>query len=293
VSEALKRIVTIFLLCVVVLYAGLVLVALAADRFIFPAPWAGYDDAALAAALAREAPPGRLVRFRSGEEELAGFHLPNPEARYTLLFSHGNGEDLAGVLPLARAYRQAGYAVFAYDYRGYGTSTGRPSEAGLYADALAAWDCLTARLGVPSGRVVAMGRSLGTAAAIELARLRPVAGVVLEAPLLTAFRTVVPFRVLPWDKLRSMDKVAEIRAPLLVIHGRTDEVIPYWHGERIFALAAGPKRFVAVDEGRHMDALHIARDRYLGALRDFVELLDAAAAGPGVPRDARAAQADR
>ena len=271
--KVLRRMVEILVVLLTLAYLGLVVLGLISDRFIFPAPPSTYQDDELATALARETPPGRLVRFGSGPYELAGFHLPNPEARYTLLFSHGNGEDLRGALALATNYREAGYAVFAYDYRGYGTSTGLPSEAGVYADVLAAWDHLTGVLGAPPESIVSMGRSLGTTAAIELAVRRPVAGLVLEAPLLTAFRTVIPFRVLPWDKFPNAAKMKQVRPPVLVIHGREDRIIPFWHGQRIFALAPEPKRFVALG-AHHMDALVVARDRYLEALRNFAALLD-------------------
>lgn len=107
-------------------YALLIGLALLSDRLIFQPQPSSYTDESLNNSVARE--NGRLMHIMSGDQRITAVYLPNPNAKYTLLFSHGNAEDLGDALSFLQMYREAGFAVFAYDYRGYGTSTGHPSE---------------------------------------------------------------------------------------------------------------------------------------------------------------------
>jgi pimeloyl-ACP methyl ester carboxylesterase len=242
------------------LYIALFVLALFSDRIIFQPQPSSYRDAGL----------GRqVVKLRSGDKTITAVYLPNPTAKYTLLFSHGNAEDIGDTLPLLKLFADAGFAVFAYDYRGYGTSQGHSSESSVYADINAAYDYLTQQLRVPPERIISMGRSLGSAAAIELASQRPVAALVVEAPFLSVYRVLTRVPLLPFDKFRNLAKIKRVRCPVLVIHGRADAVIPFWHGERIFALANPPKRHLWVDAAGHNDVLLVAGEAYLRALREF------------------------
>src|SRR5689334_8304960 len=119
------------------LYAVLIGLALLSDRLIFQPQQSSYTDENLSNMVARE--DGRLMHIMSGDQRITAVYLPNPAATYTLLFSHGNAEDLGDSLSFVQMYRQVGFAVFAYDYRGYGTSTGHPTEKGVYEDAAAAY----------------------------------------------------------------------------------------------------------------------------------------------------------
>lgn len=206
-------------------------------------------------------------------ETITAIYLPNPSARFTLLFSHGNAEDIGADLPLLGIYRQAGFAVFAYDYRGYGTSEGRATEPGVYADAEAAYAALTGQLHVPSKQVISVGRSLGSAPAIHIAVTHPTAGLVVEAPFLSAFRVLTRVQLLPWDKFDNATKIQQVRVPVLVIQGDADEVVPYRHGQRIFELANEPKRSMWVHGAHHNDVLFTATSQYLDALREFAKSL--------------------
>ena len=261
----------LLLLLAIIGYLALVALALFSDRIIFQPHPSSYRLSDL-----EEARDGiRPLTFVSGDTRIAAFYLPNPAARYTLLFSHGNAEDIGDNLPFFRELRRRGFAVFAYDYRGYGESGGVSSESSFYQDAQAAYEYLTVTLQVPPERIIAHGRSLGSAAAIDLAARRPVAGLIAEAPFLTAFRVLTRVRLLPWDKFDNASRIGRVRCPVLIIHGRSDGVVPWWHGERLYQLAHEPKRFLSQDGAGHNDLLLVAGKTYFTALADFSSWLEA------------------
>jgi len=246
-------------LLLVVAYAGLAAWAwFYSDRMIFLPPPPGY----------REGPEILKVPTPDGGS-IAALHLVNPSAVFTLLLSHGNAEDLGSVRSLVPGLGSLGFSVFAYDYRGYGLSNGTPSEQHVYADIDGAYDYLTTKVGVAPERIVAHGRSLGSGAAVDLAARRPVGGLVLESPFLTAFRVMTKVPLVPFDKFRNADKIGRVRCPVLVLHGEADEVVPVWHGRQLFDRAPEPKVFVAIPGAHHNDLLWVAGARYGQALRDF------------------------
>jgi fermentation-respiration switch protein FrsA (DUF1100 family) len=152
----------------------------------------------------------------------------------------------------------------AYDYRGYWTSRGVSSEKSLYEDVDAAYEYVTRTLQVSPDQIISFGRSLGCA----------VAGLIVEAPFLSAFRVLTHVRLLPWEKFDNAAKIPRVHCPVLVIHGRSDRVVPWWHGERIYELANEPKRYLWVDRAGHNDVLPFASRRYFAAINDFAGLLD-------------------
>jgi abhydrolase domain-containing protein 17 len=252
-------------------YAVLIGLALLSDRLIFQPQPSSYNDESLSVSVSREG--GRLMHIMSGDQRITAVYLPNPEAKFTLLFSHGNAEDLGDALSFLQMYRQAGFAVLAYDYRGYGTSTGRPSEKGVYEDSAAAYRFLTETVHISPDRVISMGRSVGCAPAIHIAANNKVAGLIAEAPFLSAFRVLTRVPLLPWDKFNNLRDIRRVRAPVLIIHGRNDQVVPFWHGERVFVQANEPKQFVAVDGAGHNDVLLVAGKKYIEAIQQFASKL--------------------
>jgi abhydrolase domain-containing protein 17 len=260
----IRRVLRLLLLVVLAYAAFAGLVWLFAERLIFLPPRQRYERT-----------EEILLVPRAGGGAVAAVHLPNPAVRHTILFSHGNGEDLGWDLPFLREMRDAGFAVFAYDYSGYGQSTGRPSERAAYVDADAAYDYLVQELGVPPERIIAHGRSLGGGVAADLASRRPVAGLVLESTFTTIFRVVRSYPLVPFDRFRTIDKLPRIQAPVLVIHGTHDGVVGFWHGERLYEAVRGPKRRLWVEGAGHNDVAWVAGERYWDALREFADALPA------------------
>ncbi len=270
---------------VIALYIGLIILALYSDRLLFQPQPSTYRDANLiAAAHGMDIPNAQILKLQSPPYDngakntapatITAIYLPNPSARFTLLFSHGNAEDIGADLPLLDIYRRAGFSIFAYDYRGYGTSGGRASEPGVYADAEAAYAALTTQLHVPPRQIISMGRSLGSAAAIHIAATHPTAGLVIEAPFLSAFRILTRVQLLPWDKFNNASRIQQVQVPVLVIQGDADEVVPLRHGQRIFALANEPKSSLWIHGAHHNDVLFTATQQYVDSLRAFANELN-------------------
>lgn len=196
-----------------------------------------------------------------------------PEAP-VILFAHGNGGNISHRLDKAAMMHSLGAGVLIFDYRGYGKSEGSPSERGTYMDAESFYDWLVAR-GVKPEKIILYGESLGTAVATEMAIRHKCAGLVLES----AFTSVVemgkrifpylPVRFIVTYKYDTLSKIKGINCPLLVFHSRTDEIVPYDMGKRIFEEASEPKKFIEF-QGGHNDGYAVSRERYLSGLRDFI-----------------------
>jgi fermentation-respiration switch protein FrsA (DUF1100 family) len=203
-------------------------------------------------------------------EKIAARWLPNPQARYTILHSHGNGEDLGDILPELREFHEQGYAVLGYDYRGYGLSSGRPSEANANADIEAAYRYLTETLKVPPERIIIHGYSVGGGPAARLASRHKTAGLVLESTFTTALSTVTRIPIFPIDRFRTIDLIGAATVPILVIHGTEDRIVPYSLGEKLFGVAPAPKTFLRVEGAGHYDLRDEAGERYWEAWRTFI-----------------------
>src|SRR3989442_13976428 len=233
-----------------------------ADRMIFLPPPPPYRDTA------------EIVKIPTADgPRVSALYLANPEARYTLLYSHGNAEDLGVVRPIVPILRQLGFAVLAYDYRAYGTSEGRPSEPHAYGDIEAAYQPLTRERGVAPDRIIAYGRSVGAGAAVDLASRRHLGGLIVESGFVTALRVMTSLPLFPFDKFRNIDKIGHVGCPVLIMHGEADEIVPLWHGQRLFQAAPEPKRLLIMPGAHHNDFMWVAGERYAQALREFEALL--------------------
>lgn len=206
--------------------------------------------------------------------QISAVYLPHSNATYTVLYSHGNGEDLGDVRPLLAQIQAIGVNVFAYDYRGYGTSQGNSSEQTAYQDIDAAYRYLTMTLKQQPNRIIVYGRSVGSGPSIDLATRRPVAGLVVESGFTTAFRVLTQIPLFPFDKFTNINKIGAVHCPVLFIHGTRDRTIPFQHGRTLFDRANQPKTFLAVDGADHNDVEQIAGERYNQALRTFIQSLD-------------------
>lgn len=202
-----------------------------------------------------------------------------PYGRFTLLYLHGNAGNLSDRIGNIAFLRSLPVNVLALDYRGYGRSQGRPSEAGLYRDAEAAYDYLTATKDVPVERLVVLGQSLGTAVAAELAARRSVAGLILEGGFPSARRVAERVMWLPvyWLMRTRFDAASALRGlrlPVLVAHCREDPVIPFDLGEELFRAANEPKTFVELPGACH-EPLYVGdAEGYAARLREFLSRLE-------------------
>lgn len=212
--------------------------------------------------------------------EIAVLHLPNPNAKFTLWFFHGNAESLGDLEPFLRVLRAAGFSVFAFDYPGYGLSTGEPDEKSVYASARAARKYLREVAKVPPEQTILYGRSLGGGPAVQMATEERNAGLVVQSTFMSAFRVVTRWRLLPFDPYQNLSKIDDIGCPLLVMHGRADEVIAFRHGEKLFAAAREPKRHFWVEGAHHNDFVQVAGESFWKALRDFSLLCGALPMAP-------------
>lgn len=286
----IQRLMLSFLLTLVVLYVGLLCVARISDRIIFQPQPSSYSDKEIAA-------PYQVFHItsgangphtRAGAASITALYLPNPKARFTLLMSHGNAEDIGQNRDLYGEYRRRGFAVLAYDYRGYGTSTGTPSEQGSYADQYAAWDYLVNTLSVPPSRIILHGTSVGSGPAVELAERLSIANqdqrpaaLILVAPFRSAFTVLTKFPLVPWDKFPNARRIRNVRMPVLVIQGEADEVIPFAHGQKVFHNAqpdgdndgsltrTSGKQHLWIPNAGHNDIFQVAPKLYFDKVQSF------------------------
>jgi len=254
-----KRLIRSTLIILVVL---LILTFSCADSMIFRPPPAGYgvdDDL-------------HWIETADGQR-IAAMYFEKPGAEFTIIFSHGNAEDIGHNTEFFQTLNRWGYSVLAYDYRGYGLSEGRPSERKAYQDIEAAYAWLVDTLGTDPCSVIALGRSIGSGPAVHLATCKPLAGLVLESGLTSAFRVMTRRGILPFDRFANIEKIAEVRCPVLVVHGLDDRIVPPWHGKALYEAANEPKQFLWVEHAGHNDLAWVAGIRYRRAMEEFVELI--------------------
>ncbi|MEH1813240.1 MAG: alpha/beta hydrolase [Nostoc sp.] len=217
-----------------------------------------------------------ILKLRSGKDtNISATYLLNTQAKYTILYSHGNSEDLGDIKQILEKLHAWGFSVFAFDYRGYGTSQGKPTESHAYEDINSAYNYLTQNLKIPPERIIVLGRSVGGGSAVNLAMQKPVAGLIIESSFISAFQVIVPFRILPFDKFPNLDKIKKVKCPILVIHGKADNIIPFAHGEKLFKAARSPKLSLWVEEANHNDLFSIAEEKYRQTLQEFTNLVKA------------------
>jgi hypothetical protein len=209
---------------------------------------------------------------------LDAFYTPHPNPRGTVLFCHGNGGNITHRLPTIRILHDLGFTSLVFDYRGYGRSQGKPDEEGTYTDARAAWDYLVESRGEKPWRIIIQGRSLGAAIAAWLAMDTDPAGLVLESgfssvpDVAARMYRFVPVRWLCRFRYATIDYVARADCPVLVLHSRDDEMLPFDQSRALYAAASEPKRFVELTGG-HNDAHVESGQVYVEALDTFASEL--------------------
>lgn len=207
---------------------------------------------------------------------LAGWFIPAPEARGTLLYLHGNGGNIGHRLDPIAVFHRQGLNVFIIDYRGYGASSGKPSEEGTYQDALAAWNYLTQEKRLAPERIVLFGESLGGSIAARLAARHPPAGLIMYASFTSmpeiaqALYPMFPAAWLVRYRYDTRAALGGVNCPVLILHSPEDEIIPFSHGQALLEAAREPKRLVEL-RGGHNDALLVSREVYAREVGAFLD----------------------
>jgi fermentation-respiration switch protein FrsA (DUF1100 family) len=208
--------------------------------------------------------------------KLHGWFVPVEPPRATLLFFHGNAGNISHRLDSLRIFHDLGLSTLIIDYRGYGQSEGKPSEQGLYADSEAAWRYLESERGLTSRQIVIFGRSLGGAVAAWLAARHQPRMLILESTFTSApdmaaeLYPFLPTRLLTrlqYDARRNLELV---RCPVLIVHSRDDEIIPFRHGQRLYETARQPKQLLEL-KGDHNMGFLLDKTRYETGLGDFLD----------------------
>jgi fermentation-respiration switch protein FrsA (DUF1100 family) len=268
------RVVFGLMLAVAGAYLLVLALAYALQRtLLYPAfgPWVGAAQADLGPGFEDVA-----ITTEDGER-IVGWHRPPEPGRAVVLYFHGNGGSLFLRRHRARLLAEAGRGLLMVSYRGYSGSSGQPTEAGLHRDARAAYGWAVARY--DASRIVLYGESLGSGVAVPLAVEGAVGGVILDAPFTSAAdvaRRQFWFLPIDWlmrDPYRSIDRIAALRAPPLVVHGDRDGIVPIALGRRLYAAAPEPKRFVSIAGGSHVDNLESPTG--LAAVQSFLAEVEA------------------
>jgi hypothetical protein len=241
--------------------------------FVFqPSPWEDRNWASLSSLPLEEVwlPVDEFVT-------IFGWFVDAGPTKPVLLWCHGNAGNIIHRLENIRELYRRGLSVFIFDYRGYGRSTGSPSETGMYQDALAAYDYVLHQRRIASYRIVLFGRSLGACVAGEVAILRPSAGVILEGafPSIQAMSDQhylgLPARWFVDVEFNLAQKIAKLQVPVLVIHGEKDSIVPVALGRQVFEAAHEPKQWYVVPGADHNDVPFVGGNPYFREIMNFVQ----------------------
>ena len=208
---------------------------------------------------------------------LHGWFFPLKGGSPLILFCHGNAGNISHRLDNVHLLLDHGLQVFIFDYRGYGRSTGNPSETGLYTDGLAAYEYLVEKMGVPPDQIILFGRSLGASVAIEIALKKKVGSLIME----TAFtstrdmaKTMGPFALISYflpPHYNTLEKIPRVDAPKLIIHGERDDIVPFSMGQRLFEAAKIPKYFYPLKTAGHNDTYMKGGEEYFRIITTFAK----------------------
>jgi len=221
------------------------------------------------------------VEITTGDgERLHGWYIPAADSRGVMLFFHGNAGNISHRMDSIAIFNRLSVDVLIIDYRGYGQSTGRTTEAGTYQDARAAWEYLLDQRGIPADRIVIFGRSLGGAIAAWLGSQTGdadrQAGVIIESSLSSGvdmarrIYPMFPAGILTRLRYPAVDYAAQLQSPVLVVHSRDDEIIPFEMGQQIFSAVKQDKQFLEL-RGDHNAGFWISREFYIPALKNFLD----------------------
>lgn len=219
------------------------------------------------------------VKFRTSDGvQLNGWYVPARKSVYTILFCHGNGGNIMHRLDSINIFYHLGVNCFIFDYRGYGNSEGKPTEEGTYLDVRAAYDWLLKEKKVPRANIIIFGRSLGGSIATQLATKVKAAACIIESTF-TSYRDIgkkfYPYMPVRWFArfdYKTIDYIREIHCPVMIIHSRNDETIPFEFGLQLYEAANEPKEFVEIF-GSHNDGFLVSGGAYKKAWAKWLKFL--------------------
>ena len=206
---------------------------------------------------------------------LSGWFIPCNDARGVILFCHGNAGNISHRLESIQIFHQLGLDCFIFDYRGYGQSNGKPTEQGTYKDAEAAWQYLIEERQVNPKEILIFGQSLGGAVASWLAQNHTPGALILESTftslpdIAATLYPYLPARLLSRFEYNTMEYLDRVNCPVLVVHSREDEIMPFSHGWRLFEIAKEPKRFLEI-RGSHNEGFIMSGVGYEEGLNAFI-----------------------
>jgi len=205
---------------------------------------------------------------------LFAWYIPAAHATDVLIFCHGNAGNISHRMESIKIFHELGLNVFIFDYRGYGRSEGKPSEQGTYRDAEAAWNFLVSEKGVNPKNIFIFGRSLGGAIASWLAKQHTPRALIIESAFTSVvdvaakFYPLFPVNHFLRFKYPTKEFIEKIDCPVLIIHSRDDEIIPFQFGQELYQIANEPKQFLEI-HGSHNDGFYISGDSYFQTLKEF------------------------
>ena len=234
-----------------------------ANRYIFP--YVRKMRFELAGSFKLRMPNGR---------QLSLLHLKSTDPQHKIiLYNHGNNQDLEDLLPTLAELQANGYNVLAYDYPGYGTSSGKANEQSVLEAADTVFRYLIEQLAYSPDQVILYGFSLGSGPACYLAQRYDVAALIIEGGFSSTFRVVTRFKIVPWDVFDNHSILPQLTCPCLLIHGEKDEIVPFWHAKSNYRMIRAPKQKLWVANAQHNDLVEIAGLKYWKCLKAFIRSL--------------------
>ncbi len=215
----------------------------------------------------------------SDDVKLNGWYIPAPNAKFTVLFLHGNGGNIMHRLGSIQMFYNLGLNCFIFDYRGYGKSTGKPTEQGTYLDAEAAYEWLTKEKGIKPQNIIIFGRSMGGSIAAELVRKAEAGSLVLESAFTSyvamgkKFYWYMPVKWFARYRYNTLEYIRDVKCPMMIIHSPDDEIIPFEFGRQLYIAANEPKKFVEISGG-HNDGFLVSAELYKSEWLNWLEFLE-------------------
>lgn len=213
----------------------------------------------------------KITLYTDDNVPITSWYKPAKPGKATILFFHGNAGHIGYRVPVAREFIKQGYGVFLLEYRGYGGNPGSPSETGFYYDGEAAIHHLKSE-GIALQNIAILGESIGSGVAVEMASRYPVCALILQSPF-SSLSSVAAWHypwipIAPWDKYDNLKKIKAIRSPLLLFHGKQDNIVPYEQGLRLFEEANEPKEMYSSENGTHNN---MKNTQFFQAIDEFLK----------------------